>query len=226
MASDCSCAIPRAVRVRKTSDLGDKGPYAAMPRDEFPRFSVSEAAYGRLEDGDRLAAMNGSAGTPPAPPGDGIARATPLLVRMIARLALSRTEIAALPDASGNATTAAVEHELSRKRLRTDPSSGGFTTFNQSDAAYIPSAGNDYSFAQPHLGTIRDPILGTLAARCSTCHGSGPHLFTFALTHVGDAPPVKLLSQPNDDRTRLVTERKQQRDDYKRLRALLTAAVR
>jgi hypothetical protein len=378
----------RTVRVRKTSDLGESGPFAAVPRDEFPRFSVSERTYDRLEDGDRAVSpfyptFIQLAGMPPAitserlgrlartltdaladtrPRGlvdrvlmqadlwamfdrlGGIeARVCPLLAQMIARIAPARTEIASLPDhydrarrhldlpdlfssrsdwqeivwfdrrthdgdarfrqatrvfvrppgdvtdraaffnelryltdgpyqagavtesrgvaalkqvagatlamqilaidtggeivatplfstvqvrsfgtdASGKPTTVTVEHELSRKQLRTDPASGGFRTSKPSDPAYIPSAGNDYSFAQPHLGMIRDPILGTLAARCGACHGTGPHLFTFALSHAEDGRPVTLLPQPNDARTRFVAEQKRQREEFKRLRALL-----
>ena len=380
----------RTVRVRKTSDLGETGPFAAVQKDEYPRFSVSARTYDRFEDGDRAVSpfyptfIQLPNMTPPVTPerierlaralSDALAdtrkrdlldrvlmqvdlwgtfdrlrgidaRVCPLLARMIANIALTRGEIAALPDqyelarrhldlpdlfsspsewqeivwfdrrthdedaqfrqatrvfvrpddtvtdrvaffnelryltegphqagaanesrgpaalshvsaaalvmqllaidtggeivptplvytvqvrsfgteSRGKPTTFSVEHELSRKRLRIDPSSGGFRTSQASDPAYIPTAGNDYSFAQPHLGTIREPILGTLTARCGACHGSGPHLFTFALSGAEDARPVTLLPQPNDARTRFVAEQKRQREDFKRLRALLTA---
>jgi hypothetical protein len=122
--------------------------------------------------------------------------------------------------ADGSSTTVAIEHELSRKRLRTHPEAGGFRTFRGADPGYIPSAGNDYSFAQPHFGSVREPILGTLDTRCSSCHGAGPHLFTFSQTYVGAAPPVTLLRQPNDTRVRFVTDKKRVQEDFKRLRAL------
>jgi hypothetical protein len=120
----------------------------------------------------------------------------------------------------GSSRTVAMEHELSRRRLRTYPETGGFRTFRGGDAAYIPTAGNDYSFAHPHFGSVREPILGTLDTRCSSCHGVGPHLFTFSRTHVAAAPPVTLLRQPNDNRARFVAGKKGAREDFKRLRAL------
>jgi hypothetical protein len=65
----------------------------------------------------------------------------------------------------GRSTTVAIEHELSRRQLRTHPETGGFRTFRGADPAHLPSAGNDHSFAQPHHGSVREPILGTLDTR-------------------------------------------------------------
>jgi hypothetical protein len=137
---------------------------------------------------------------------------TPLVYSVQTRMFDSR--------ADGRSTTVATEYELSRKRLRTHPEMGGFRTFRGADPGYIPSAGNDYSFAQPHFGGVREPILGTLDTRCSSCHGAGPHLFTFSVHFAAAAPPVTLLRQPNDARVRFVADKKSARDDFKRLRAL------
>jgi hypothetical protein len=128
----------------------------------------------------------------------------------------------------GKPATIATEHELSRRLFRTQSGSGGLHTFAAGDPAYIPSAGNDYSFATPHFGRVREPILGTLATRCTTCHGAGPHLFTFSVAapvDVAPKQPVRLLAQPNDDRVRFAIAQKKTREDYKRLRALFLEAT-
>ena len=396
-----SAMFTRTVRLRKTSEFADGGPFARLGEDDFRRFPVSTRTFDRFEDGDRaitpfypsfiqlqdmppaltaqrLNALEQTltralADTRPRTPVDRvlmqadlwavfdrlgprdpqmprrqiglsaeIERVTPLLARMIAKLAITRDEIAALPDqyalarqaldlpdlfspdgewqeivwfdrrthdddagfrqaarvfvrpsksvsdrlsffddlrllshgpsrpepgselrgrdalskidgvalvmqmlvidrkgeivptplvytvqtrmfepgAAGRATTVAMEHELSRKALRTHPETGGLRTFRGADPAYIPSAGNDYSFAQPHFGSVREPILGTLDTRCASCHGTGPHLFTFSRVYGGVAPPVTLLRQPNDTRVRFVAEKKTAQEDFKRLRTL------
>ena len=124
------------------------------------------------------------------------------------------------PGPEGKLTTIAAEHELSRQRLRAMPSTGGLRTFTDRDPAYVPAAGNDYGFASPHLGAVREPVLGTLSTRCFTCHGSGPQMFTFSLHQAPTPATVRLLAQPNETRVRFVIEQKKARDDYKRLRAL------
>jgi len=120
-------------------------------------------------------------------------------------------------DRTGAAT--ASEHELSRRLLRTAPHSS-FRTSRDPDAAYVPSAGNDFGFASPHIGTVREPILGTLRTRCSACHGVARDLGTFSMLFTGAAPDVRVLPQPNQTRALFVSEKKKRRNDLRRLRAL------
>ena len=122
-------------------------------------------------------------------------------------------------DRNGKPATVPAEHELSRRLLRTQPEKGGLQTFSAHEPAYTAPSGNDYGFASPNFGTIREPILGTVATRCMTCHGQGPHLFTFSV-HFKEMAPLRLLDQPNEDRARFVAAQKKTREDYKRLRAL------
>ena len=103
----------------------------------------------------------------------------------------------------GRKTTIAAEHELSRRSMLALERTGGVRTFRGADPAYVPGSGNDYGFASPQLGTVREPILGTLDTRCAACHGAGPHLFTFSLTDAQDDRRVRLLPQPNHDRAPL-----------------------
>ncbi|HTM26357.1 MAG TPA: hypothetical protein VL225_14255 [Vicinamibacterales bacterium] len=119
----------------------------------------------------------------------------------------------------------AEEYELSREKLRTDPSSGGFVHFTSASPAFFPAAGNDYGFATPAFDRAggRPPIVSTLGTRCSLCHGSdGSAFMTFNLIFgPGVAlPPLVRLRQPNDDRARYVAAAKEARDDFKRLIAL------
>lgn len=123
-------------------------------------------------------------------------------------------------DGAGQPATVPAEHELSRRLLRTQTEKGGLQTFSAHDPAYTASSGNDYGFASPHLGSVREPILGTLATRCTSCHGQGPHLFTFSVVSRDLAAPVRVLEHPNQDRARYVAAQKKTREDFKRLRAL------
>lgn len=126
----------------------------------------------------------------------------------------------------GRKTTIAAEHELSRRSMLALERTGGVKTFRGADPAYVPGAGNDYGFASPQLGTVREPILGTLDTRCAACHGVGPHLFTFSLTGAQDDRRVRLLPQPNQDRADYVAAQKKTREDFKRLRALFSETPR
>jgi hypothetical protein len=116
-----------------------------------------------------------------------------------------------------------VEYELSRQRLRTSPATGGLNLFTDTDPAYMPMAGNDYSFATPlhdHRGET-PPVLTTLRTRCGACHGRRDALAvtTFNMTHARDEPlpAVTRLRQPNDRRAREVAAQKAAREDFQRL---------
>jgi hypothetical protein len=115
------------------------------------------------------------------------------------------------------------QYELSRKLLLAKPRSGGLTSLAETAPMYLPLAGNDYSFATPQRDKQGEtsPVLSTLRARCSSCHGrpNATTIFTFNMHDVAPVPPVTLLSQPNDRRARFVAGRKLDQDDFKILRA-------
>jgi hypothetical protein len=65
-------------------------------------------------------------------------------------------------------------YEVSRKRLLSQPESGGMVEEADSEPAYLPSAGNDYSFASPQWndrGRLA-PLVVSQRTRCASCHGS------------------------------------------------------
>jgi hypothetical protein len=136
----------------------------------------------------------------------------------------SDVQIRAFTRAGGGTllSTASTEYELSRRRILSDPASGGFLTFDDRSDAYLAVAGNDYGFATPAMGPPGEtqPTIGTLRARCRQCHGGdGAHIMSFAVQDPERLPAPRALPQPNDDRARAVAREKEARDDFKRLLA-------
>jgi hypothetical protein len=119
--------------------------------------------------------------------------------------------------------TELTQYELSRKLLLANPRAGGLISLGESAPMYLPTAGNDYSFATIHRDSQGEtmPILSTLRTRCTTCHGrpNASLVFTFTAHFPGPAPPVMILKQPNDVHARYVAGQKSNRDDFKTLRA-------
>ena len=106
-------------------------------------------------------------------------------------------------------STAASEFELSRRRALSDPSSSSFVRFDDEAEAYLSVAGNDYGLATPAFGPAgqTQPIIGTLRARCSQCHGrDGAHIMSFAAIDPERLPPPRALPQPNDERARAAAQ--------------------
>lgn len=119
--------------------------------------------------------------------------------------------------------TTIAEYELSRKLLLSDPSSGGLVRGGPEEPAYLPIAGNDYTFASPMPGerSLGAPVLTSLRRRCEGCHGEGSgEFFTFAQA----APPkpwrpplVRQLRSGDDPHARYVAQRKMKEGDFKSL---------
>jgi hypothetical protein len=128
---------------------------------------------------------------------------------------------------SAGVSTTVAQFELSRRRIRSEPASGGFTRLAADAPAYVPMAGNDYGFATPEFGGP-DPgaaILGTLRTRCTFCHGpDGAHLMAFSLIDAESMPPPIRFSQPNDIRARYVAAKKEQRPEFAQLLTLARQA--
>ncbi|HKY44790.1 MAG TPA: hypothetical protein VJM50_16990 [Pyrinomonadaceae bacterium] len=107
------------------------------------------------------------------------------------------------------------QFELSRRKLLTEPMSGGFVEFSATSHAFLASAGNDLDFATP----IQDadlPIMATLRTRCTQCHASSlTHLMTYSIHDFPPVPTVKILS--DQERAFYVARRKEERDDFKSL---------
>jgi hypothetical protein len=126
-----------------------------------------------------------------------------------------------LPCRSFGLSTVA-QYELSRKLLLADPSSSGFIRLDAEQPAYLPSAGNDYTFASPTLGdkTIGAAILGNLRRRCQSCHGvDATSLFTFEIaSDPRQSPrPVRQLRVADDLHATYVAKEKMEQPNFKSL---------
>jgi hypothetical protein len=128
---------------------------------------------------------------------------------------------------SAGVSTTVAQFELSRRRIRSEPGTGGFTRLAADAPAYVPMAGNDYGFATPEFGSDgpRSAILTTLGTRCTFCHGpDGAHLMGFSLVGGEDLPPPIRFSQPNDIRARYVAVKKEKRPEFADLLTLARQA--
>lgn len=125
---------------------------------------------------------------------------------------------------SAGVSTAVEQFELSRRRIRSQPATGGFTRLAADAPAYLPMAGNDYGFATSEFVSDghRSAILSTLRTRCTFCHGpDGAHLMGFSLVGGENLPPPIRFSQPNDIRARYVAAKKEQRPEFAHLLTLV-----
>lgn len=110
------------------------------------------------------------------------------------------------------------QFELSRRKLLTEPASGGFVEFSATSHAFLSSAGNDLDFATP-IQEADVPVMGTLRTRCTQCHGSSlTHLMTYSIHDFPPVPAVRILS--DKERALYVARRKEERDDFKSLFAM------
>jgi hypothetical protein len=150
-------------------------------------------------------------------------------VALLTQLLLVATDGTVIPSSiafdvqfRGTAAGAVPEYELSRRRLLSSPSTGGLVPFEAEMPAYMPSAGNDLSFATPPR-LDAEPVIAPLAIRCSACHGTAAgvgHLVTFSMTVApGRAvPPVVRLSSDRNVHPQDVAGHKMEMDDFKSLR--------
>jgi len=118
--------------------------------------------------------------------------------------------------------TTVAQYELSRKLLLADPSSSGFIRLDAEQPAYLPSAGNDYTFASPTLGnkTGGAAILGNLRRRCQSCHGvDAASLFTFEIaSDPGQTPRLaRRLRVADDLHASYVAKEKMEQPNFKSL---------
>jgi hypothetical protein len=111
-----------------------------------------------------------------------------------------------------------LQYELSRRRVLSSPADG-FASFDEYAPAYLPMAGNDFSFATPSR-IDAGPVIATLRDRCLVCHGPGiGKLATFAMT-AGPGrllPPVERLTASEHRHPKEVAARKMTREDFRSL---------
>ena len=107
------------------------------------------------------------------------------------------------------------QFELSRKKLLTDPSSGGLIEFDPTAPAYLSAAGNDYNFAT-RIEEADAPVLVPLRTRCSQCHFEGlATIMTYSIHDIPPVPTVRVLN--SSERALYMAQRKTEREDFKSL---------
>jgi len=109
-------------------------------------------------------------------------------------------------------------YEVSRKLLRGD-ASGFLAQEGEDAAAYLPAAGNDYSFASPNAMHGDAPLVVTQRTRCTMCHGDDlTGLMTFAMKLPNkEGPPVRQLNPAGHEAAELVMSKKMGRANWKSL---------
>ena len=118
---------------------------------------------------------------------------------------------------TGEVSARAQQFELSRRKLLTEPMSGGFVEYSETSPAYLAAAGNDLDFANT-TEEAGAPVLVPLRTRCTQCHN--PRLTTIMTYSIHDFPPVpttRILKPLDHQRAFYVARRKEQRDDFKSL---------
>ena len=107
------------------------------------------------------------------------------------------------------------QFELSRRKLLTEPASGGFVEYSPTSPAYLSSAGNDFNFAT-RIEEAGAPVMATLRMRCTQCHNAQlTTLMTFSIHDFPPVPTVRILK--DHERALYVAQRKEERDDFKSL---------
>jgi hypothetical protein len=112
--------------------------------------------------------------------------------------------------------------EISRRLFISDPASGGLAAEAEDSPAYLPGAGNDYTFASPQLAVQGPPIQVRLRTRCAYCHEQDlTQVMTFSIAMPPRflTPPVRQLDPAANQEADYVASRKKGRRDFKVLRA-------
>jgi hypothetical protein len=116
-------------------------------------------------------------------------------------------------------------YQISRKRLLGQPESGGMVEEAESESAYLPSAGNDYTFASPQSskGGPLTPLVVRLRTWCASCHGDSDltNVMTFAMKlspKEGLGPDVRQLNAAAHEAADFVVSQKTKGEAWKTLR--------
>ena len=118
---------------------------------------------------------------------------------------------------AGEVSAELQQFELSRRKLLTEPTSGGFVEYAPASPAYLNSAGNDYEFATP-IYEADAPIMVPLRTRCAECHGNKlTIIMTYSIHYFPPVPTTRILRTLDHERAFYVARRKEERDDFKSL---------
>ncbi len=118
---------------------------------------------------------------------------------------------------TGTTSAEPLEFELSRRKLLTEPTSGGFVEFSPTSPAYLSMAGNDYDFAT-RLEEADAPVVVPLRTRCAECHGDSlAFQMTFSVHDFLPVPAVRILKPVDQEHAFYVAQKKEALEDFKSL---------
>jgi hypothetical protein len=118
---------------------------------------------------------------------------------------------------TGDVSASAQQFELSRRKLLTEPMSGGFVEYSETSPAYLAAAGNDLDFANA-LEETGAPVLVPLRTRCTQCHNPPlTTIMTYSIHYFPPVPATRVLKPLDQERAFYVARRKEERDDFKSL---------
>lgn len=115
----------------------------------------------------------------------------------------------------GAITAEPQQFELSRRKLLTDPSSGGFVEYSPTSPAFLTAAGNDFGFAS-WIDEADAVVMVPLRVRCTQCHNrSLTTIMTYSLHYFPPVPTTRVLKPWDEEHARYVARQKETRDDFK-----------
>jgi hypothetical protein len=109
------------------------------------------------------------------------------------------------------------QFELSRRKLLTEPASGGFVEYSATSPAFLTTSGNDFGFAS-WIDEADAVVVVPLRVRCTQCHNpSLTTIMTYSIHYIPPVPTTRVLNPLDQERARYVARRKEERDDFKSL---------
>ncbi|HET8782261.1 MAG TPA: hypothetical protein VFM63_07580, partial [Pyrinomonadaceae bacterium] len=107
------------------------------------------------------------------------------------------------------------QFELSRRKLLTEPASGGFVEYLPTSPAFLAAAGNDYEFASK-IDDAGYAVMVPLRTRCTQCHNQSlTTIMTYSIHDIPPVPRTRLLNPLDQERAGYVAKQKESRSDFK-----------
>jgi hypothetical protein len=121
---------------------------------------------------------------------------------------------------TGRLSAEAQQFELSRRKLLTDPPSGGLVEYSETSPAYLAAAGNDYDFGN-RTEEAGAAVVVPLRTRCAQCHNPPlTTIRTYSIHYIPPVPTTRVLKPLDQERALYVARLKAERNDFKSLSAV------
>ena len=109
------------------------------------------------------------------------------------------------------------QFELSRRKLLTEPTTGGLVEYSPASPAYLTAAGNDFEFASK-IDEAGYAVVVPLRTRCTQCHNQRlTTIMTYSIHYFPPVPRTRVLNPLDQEHARYVARQKEGRNDFKSL---------